>query len=265
MFVCRDVSAGYGKRQVLHSISLSIDAGESVALLGPNGCGKTTLLRVLGGTLPPSSGDVYLDRAPLFSLAPKERARRVAVVPQRSDGLPRFRAKELVLLGRYPYLSWFGGTTAEDHAVAQRAMEETGALSLAERWLHELSGGELQRVFLARALAQQTPALLLDELAAGLDIARMVELFDLLDRRRKAGTCLVTVMHDLNLAALYATRLVGPKTGRILFDGPMEQVFTGENLSELYATPIDVFRHPTRGIPYAYFDRGTVMPSPSVR
>ena len=157
----------------------------------------------------------------------------------------------MVLLGRFAHLGWLGPYSREDYTVADSALDETGAAPLAHRRLTELSGGELQRVLLARALAQQSPLLLLDELAAGLDWARMVELFDLLERRRAAGACVLMAVHDCNLAALYATRLMGLKGGNLVFDGPVAKVFTEENLGALYNIPISVLPHPQLGLPQA--------------
>ncbi|MEG2172000.1 MAG: ABC transporter ATP-binding protein [Desulfovibrionaceae bacterium] len=255
MITCRNIHAGYGTRRVLHGLNFHATAGETVALLGPNGSGKTTLLRTLSGVLHPTHGSIELgsgpNAAPLAKLSPRQRAQVVAVVPQRVEHLPHLQARDMVLLGRYPYLSWWGVYSAADHAAADSALTATRAQDLAQRFLEELSGGELQRVLLARALAQESPVLLLDELSAGLDVARMKELFDLLEMRRRAGTCVVTVMHDMNLAALYSTRLVGLQQGRILFDGPVAEVFTQENLSKLYETPIHVFPHPVCPVPQA--------------
>lgn len=261
MICCRDLYAGYGPRTVLHGLNICANAGETVALLGPNGSGKTTLLSTLSGVLTPRRGNIFLGDptsphtneapVPLNRLSPRERARRVAVVPQRVEHLPHIRVRDMVLLGRYAYLSWWGSYGPEDHHAADEALDLTGTHSLSRRYIEELSGGELQRVLLARALAQQTPVLLLDELSAGLDVARMKELFDLLELRRRAGSCVVTVMHDLNLAALYATRLVGLQAGRVLFDGHVTEVFTEEYLSTLYETPIHVFPHPVCPVPQA--------------
>ncbi|MGE9986491.1 ABC transporter ATP-binding protein [Desulfovibrio sp. SGI.169] len=253
----RDLAAGYGGRPVLRGISLKARGGESVALLGPNGSGKTTLLRCVSGVLRPLSGGVWLAGRAVERLRPRERARLAAVVPQRAECPPGLSARRMVLLGRYPYLSWLGGYGRRDYEAAERALAATGAAGLAGRRVDELSGGELQRVLLARALAQESPLLLLDELAAGLDLARMVELFDLLERRRAAGACLFMVMHDCNLASLYATRLIGLKNGRVLFDGPASAIFTEENLSALYDTPIRVFPHPRWGLPQALPDRAS--------
>lgn len=254
MISCHDLHAGYGSRTVLHGLNISAHAGETVALLGPNGSGKTTLLSTLSGVLSPTGGSILLGAnspSPLSSMPPRQRARHVAVVPQRVEHLPHIRVRDMVLLGRYAYLSWWGSYSSADYKAADEALETTGAQSLTRRYIEELSGGELQRVLLARALAQQTPILLLDELSAGLDVARMKELFDLLELRRRAGSCVITVMHDLNLAALYATRLVGLKAGRILFDGHVAEVFTEDYLSALYETPIHVFPHPVCPVPQA--------------
>lgn len=251
MIVCTGLCAGYGARAVLRDVDFRAGAGEFVAVLGPNGSGKTTLLRVLSGGLSLQAGTVHLCGRDLHSLRPKERAHGVAVVPQRVESLPPVLARDLVLLGRYPYVSWMGVYSNKDYAAVAAALEEVGAETLAQRPVRELSGGELQRVLLARALAQDTPVLLLDELTAGLDLARMVDLFDVLDSRRRAGVCVVAVMHDVNLAALYATRLVGLKDGSLRFDGAVDQVFTEETLRDLYTIPIHVFPHPVEAVPQA--------------
>ena len=246
-----DLVAGYGRRPVLQGLTFCLRAGECAALLGPNGSGKTTLLRALSGVLAPWSGEVRLADRPLASLRPRERARRVAVVPQRGPCPEDLTAREMVLLGRYAHLSPWGWYGPGDHRAADCALAATDTTGLAHRRLHELSGGELQRVLLARALAQESPLLLLDELAAGLDLARMTGLFDLLERRRAAGACVLMAVHDCNLAALYATRLLGLREGRLAFDGPVRQVFTEENLSALYQTPVTVLPHPLWGLPPA--------------
>lgn len=245
------VRAGYGGQSVLRDAAFTLHAGECAALLGPNGSGKTTLLRTLSGVLTPQAGAIEIQGRPLATLKPRERARMVAVVPQRGQLPQGLTARQMVLLGRFAHLSWLGSYGREDYAAADRALEETGAAPLAQRRLNELSGGELQRVLLARALAQESPLLLLDELAAGLDWARMVDLFDLLERRRAAGACVLMAVHDCNLAALYATRLMGLRDGNLVFDGPVANVFTEENLGALYNIPICVLPHPRWGLPQA--------------
>ena len=245
------VRAGYGGQSMLRDAGFTLHAGECAALLGPNGSGKTTLLRTLSGVLTPQAGAIEIQGRPLATLKPRERARMVAVVPQRGQLPQGLTARQMVLLGRFAHLSWLGAYGREDYVAADRALEETGAAPLAHRRLTELSGGELQRVLLARALAQESPLLLLDELAAGLDWARMVDLFDLLERRRVAGACVLMAVHDCNLAALYATRLMGLRDGNLVFDGPVANVFTEENLGALYNIPICVLPHPRWGLPQA--------------
>ena len=245
------ISAAYGEKAVLRRVEFTLRAGECAALLGPNGSGKTTLLRAISGVLAPQTGEIELLGRPLATLSPRQRARMVAVVPQRGQLPQGLTSRQMVLLGRFAHLGWLGAYGREDYAAADSALEETGAAMLANRRLTELSGGELQRVLLARALAQQSPLLLLDELAAGLDWARMVELFDLLERRRAAGACVLMAVHDCNLAALYATRLMGLKGGNLVFDGPVARVFTEENLGALYNIPISILPHPRFGLPQA--------------
>ncbi len=241
MLRAEGIRAAYGTDEILHGVDIDLHPGEAVALLGPNGSGKTTLLRVLAGSLMPTAGMVQVQDADIRRLSPRERARRVAVLSQRSAAPQGMTALQMVLLGRYPWLGWWGSYSAEDRRIAHEALEETGAWALAGR----------QRVALARTLAQQSPVLLLDELAAGLDLARMLELFDLLERRRRAGAALLLVMHDCNLAAQYATRLLGLREGRVLFDGPVRRCFTAENLRALYAVDLHIVPHPRNGLPQA--------------
>lgn len=249
------VDAAYDGAAALRAVSLAVGPGENVILLGPNGSGKTTLLRCAAGMRPPVAGNVRLGGSLAGRLSARERARRRAVLPQQTERPHGLRALQLVLLGRFPWLSWPGFYRRRDHAAAARALAAVDAEVLADRRVETLSGGEWQRVLLARALAQMdgaaTPLFLLDELAASLDPARAEELFALLERRRRAGAALLQAAHDCNLAARHATRLVGLRAGRILFDGPVRTVFTEENLRALYDLPLRVFRHPDGDVPQA--------------
>ena len=250
-----NVAAGYAGVVTLSGLSLKVEAGENVILLGPNGSGKTTLLRCAAGTLSPLEGSVRLGGEPVEGLNARERARRVAVLPQQPERPRGLSVRALVLLGRFPWLAWSGIYSAADHAAAARALAAVDAEHLAGRTVETLSGGEWQRALLARSLAQMdgvtAPLFLLDELTASLDPARAEEVFALLGRRRLAGAALLQAAHDCNLAARHATRLIGLKAGRILFDGPVDDVFTEENLSALYDLPCRVFRHPDGDVPQA--------------
>lgn len=250
-----NVAAGYAGGITLPGLSLKVAAGENVILLGPNGSGKTTLLRCAAGTLRPLGGSVRLGGEPVERLDARARARRVAVLPQQPERPQGLSVRDLVLLGRFPWLAWSGIYSRADHAAAARALAAVDAEHLAPRRVETLSGGEWQRALLARSLAQMdgvaAPLFLLDELTASLDPARAEEVFALLGERRRAGAALIQAAHNCNLAARHATRLVGLKAGRILFDGPVKAVFTEENLSALYDVPCRVFRHPDGDVPQA--------------
>ncbi|GHU96469.1 iron ABC transporter ATP-binding protein [Deltaproteobacteria bacterium] len=255
MLRVRDLTAWYGERLVLRGLSFDIGAGECVALLGQNGSGKTTLLRVISGVLRHTGGAISLQGTPLQNIKPRLRARLCAVVPQREEIPPGLTAREMALLGRYTWLSWLGVYSRKDYIAADAALTAVGARELSGRAVSGLSGGERQRVLLARAFAQESPLLMLDEPATGLDPAHMTEIFDLLERRRAAGTCVFMAVHDYNLAALYATRLLGLKGGRLLFDGPVEEMMTEANLNALYKAPFCVMPHPKFELPQALTGR----------
>ncbi len=261
MIEARGLACGYDRTDVLRDVDLHFRAGEVSGVLGPNGSGKTTLLHALAGIIKPRRGLVRLAGRELEGTTPRWRARRMASVPQRSEVSFPFRCLSVVLMGRYPHLSRWGGYTGRDMEAAMEAMESTRTLYLAERLISEVSGGEAQRVIIARALAQEAEILLLDEATSSLDVARKIQVFDLLARKnREEGTTVICAMHDLNLAALYCHRLIFIKQGRIALDGPTNDMFTTENLSEIYETPVMVSTHPVTGSPQAHFVPGHAGP-----
>jgi iron complex transport system ATP-binding protein len=251
VIVCQGLRAGYGRREVLSGIDLTVSRGEMVGLLGPNGAGKTTLLLALTGAIAPMAGRVCLAGCDLAQLPARRRARLAAAVPQRADAALDLTVGGLVLMGRYPYLSLLGGYGPEDEAAAASALAETGLTHLADRPCRELSGGEFQRALIARALAQAADVLVLDEASANLDMARKVEVHDLLAARNASGVTVVAALHDINLAALYCRRLVFLKDGHVVADGPVATVFTQQTLSRIYETDIVVLPHPRTGTPQA--------------
>ncbi|MCB9546248.1 MAG: ABC transporter ATP-binding protein [Myxococcales bacterium] len=229
-------------------LDLAIEAGERVAILGPNGAGKTTLIRALAGLQPLRGGEVRLDGRPLTAWSARERARRLAWVPQDTDAAPDFTVGEVVALGRLPWRRGWRGPTPADAAAIARALEHAGLTALADRPLARLSGGERQRVVFARALAQTPAVLLLDEPTAHLDLAHRAGLL-----ARLAGTdaslTVVAVLHDVNLAALYFPRLVLIAGGRVLADGAPADVLTPALLEAAYGVPVRVLPHPETGTP----------------
>lgn len=245
MIQVEGVHCGYPDRKVLHDVHLSIGAGEFIGVLGPNGSGKTTLILALSGVLRAARGAIRLDGRPLDTIPHRERARRIAVVPQDVHVPYPFTCWDIVAMGRYPHQRRGGAETPEDRAFVRRAMERTDTLDLAERPITAVSGGERQRVLVAKALAQDTPVLLLDEAVSAMDVHRKLHVFALLKGlQEKEGKTVVAVLHDINTAAVFCQRLVFIKGGRIVADGPTEEVLKPEILEEVYETPAIVYRVP---------------------
>jgi iron complex transport system ATP-binding protein len=237
----RGLRCGYDGREVVRGVELALQRGEFLGLIGPNGSGKTTLLKALAGRLAPISGEVLLEGVPMRSRPRREVARLMAVVPQLSSPPFEFSVGEIVAMGRTPHLSRLQPEGPADRAAVERAMDLTDTGQLAERAVTELSGGEFQRVVIARALAQEAPLMLLDEPAAHLDIGHQVEIFDLLLRlNRTEQHSILCVSHDLNLAARYCDRLVALRDGRVFAEGAPGEVLTEERVSELYGCPVRV-------------------------
>lgn len=219
---------------------MDVADGEWVALIGPNGAGKTTLLRALA-RLVPFAGEIELDGRPLRELGRGELARLVAVVPQEPSTPPWMTVAEYVLLGRTPHLGPLAKEGARDREAAARALARLDLLAFVERRLGTLSGGEKQRVVVARALAQEAAIVLLDEPTAALDIGHQQQALDLLDGlRAESGLTLVAAMHDLTLAAQYADRMVLLDGGRVVADGAPAEVLTAPVIARHYGAAIDV-------------------------
>ena len=234
------VSFAYGGADVLRSVSLDVRGGEIVGVLGPNGSGKTTLMRCLLGVLPPRSGRVLLDEKDASEFSRRSFALRVAAVPQEMPTDFPLRVGELVLLGRLPHLP-AGGLGFEgpaDHAAAAAALRACGVAALAERSINEISGGELRRVFIARALCQAAPILLLDEPTGGLDLKHQIAILELLRAQVGAGVAILVVLHDLNLAAAVCDRLVLLKEGATAAAGTPGEVLTPEIVAEVYGVDV---------------------------
>ena len=240
----RDLSFAYKDRAVLHRISLSVANGEMVGILGPNGSGKTTLLKILSAALR-GQGEVKLNGRNIAAYARRELSRLFAVVQQEARINFPYTAAEIVLMGRASYHSPFALEGKKDIEVARASMDLTDSLSLSNRYLHELSGGEKQRVMIARALAQEPEILLLDEPSAFLDLKHQVQVFELLRRlNRERDLTIVDALHDLNLAALFFSRLIMLRDGKIYRDGAPSEVLTEKTIEEVYGIRVRVAQDP---------------------
>ncbi|MED1714293.1 ABC transporter ATP-binding protein [Bacillus paralicheniformis] len=245
------VSGGYGKTDVLQDISFAVKPGEFLGILGPNGSGKTTLLKMLSGTIAPRSGEVLLECRSVGAYQTKELARKMAILPQKTEQAFSFTVEETVQFGRYAYQSGlFRQLTAEDHDIVKRVMKQTDTLRFAQKSIHELSGGEQQRVYLAQALAQEPEYLLLDEPTSFLDLSFQKSLLDLMKQETAASKlAVVGVFHDVNIASLYCDRLLLLKDGKAeVLDRP-EAALSAEGIGRVYDTGITALDHPQRANP----------------
>jgi iron complex transport system ATP-binding protein len=240
MLSVRSLHVAYGQTEVLRGVDLDVEAGEVVGLVGPNGGGKTTLLKALTRVVS-SAGDVLIGGDALQALTARELARRVAVVPQNPTLPMGFRAHEVVVMGRTPHLGFFDQESALDHRKATDALAMLGAQGLEDRPVDELSGGESQNVVIARALAQETPLLLLDEPTANLDVGHQITIARLLRRlAAERGVAVLAALHDLTLASLYCDRLALMVEGKVLAQGKPSDVLTGENVRRAYDVDVIV-------------------------
>ena len=240
---------GYAERTVIDDLSVEIPDQSFTIIIGPNACGKSTLLRAMARLLRPRDGSVILDGADIASLPPREVAKRLGLLPQTSIAPDGIRVVDLVARGRFPHRSFLRQFTTRDRAVVREALEATGVADLSGRLVDELSGGQRQRVWIAMVLAQETDLLLLDEPTTYLDIAHQVGVLDLAARLHREGRTVVAVLHDLNHACRYATNLVAMRDGAIIAEGPPAAVVTAELVQEVFDLRCLVIEDPVTGSP----------------
>ena len=241
-FEVQNLSFQYSSRSSfeLKQINLSIHKGDLVGLLGPNGAGKSTLLKLMVGLLAPSEGQILLEGRPMRSIPVRERAKKVAYVPQALYFTYPLSVREIVEMGRHPYLGRFEPMGREDRIICERSLELCDALEFKERFYEELSGGEKQRVLLASALAQTPQVLLLDEPTLSLDLSHQILLFEIIQNLHKEEALTVVVAtHELNLAGRFLERLVLMKNGRTVVDGNSRKVLTPSNIQKVHGVEVD--------------------------
>ncbi|WRZ77965.1 ABC transporter ATP-binding protein (plasmid) [Streptomyces sp. NBC_01237] len=245
----RDASLGYGRRPVSEHLDVRIPDQSFTVVIGPNACGKSTLLRAVARLLKPTAGQVVLDGRSIASYRSKEVARLLGLLPQTSQAPDGITVAELIARGRHPHQGLLRQWTEQDERAALDAMAATSVTELSGRLVDELSGGQRQRVWVAMVLAQQTPVLLLDEPTTFLDIAHQIDLLELFTDLHRAGHTLVAVLHDLNHAARYATHLIAMRDGRVVAEGAPEEVVTAELVREVFDLPCKVVPDPVTGTP----------------
>ena len=238
-------SAGYAGTIVIRDIRFELPAGRIMALIGPNGSGKTTLIRALSGVLPEVDAEVHINGTDLAQSNQQERARLLAVVPQSTFIPPTFTVDEVVMMGRTPYINWLGSTTQKDLEISERVMALTDITGFMGRMSGELSAGERQRVILARALAQDTPVLLMDEPTSHLDLRYQIEFLELsVALAKEQNKTVLIALHDLNLAARFGDEVLAMKDGTIAALGKTEDVLEPATIEHIYGLAVDVFKSP---------------------
>ncbi|BBA96510.1 putative iron-siderophore uptake system ATP-binding protein [Actinacidiphila reveromycinica] len=244
------VTLGYDQRIIAEDLSVEIPDRSFTVIVGPNACGKSTLLRALSRLLKPAQGRVLLDGRAIGSLPAKSVARTLGLLPQSSVAPDGITVSGLVARGRYPHQGLLRQWSSEDERIVDESMAATGIAALADRFVDELSGGQRQRVWIAMALAQQTPLLLLDEPTTFLDIQHQIDVLDLCaDLHEQRGRTLVAVLHDLNQAARYATHLIAMKEGRIEAQGPPSEIITTELVERVFGVRCRIIDDPESGTP----------------
>ncbi|AEN12570.1 MULTISPECIES: ABC transporter ATP-binding protein [unclassified Streptomyces] len=246
----QDVRLGYGDREIVTGLDVSIPPGQVTVIVGPNACGKSTLLRAMARLLPPTGGSVLLDGRSIQEMPTKEVAAVLGILPQSPSAPEGITVSDLVGRGRYPHQGWFRRWTAEDDEAVARALLSTDVLELADRPVDELSGGQRQRVWIAMALSQRTDILLLDEPTTFLDVSHQLDVLDLLtDLNRERGVTMVAVLHDLNLACRYADHMIAMKGGRIVAEGRPRDIVTEELVGEVFGMRCTVLDDPASATP----------------
>ncbi|MFW9144447.1 ABC transporter ATP-binding protein [Corynebacterium striatum] len=246
----KDISLGYGERDIITGLSVDIAPGKVTSIVGPNGCGKSTLLRSLSRLLRPTGGEIFLDGKAISEIPTKQLAASLGLLPQSPIAPDGIVVADLVGRGRTPHQGLLGRWSQEDYDIVQESMEMTGVAELAERSIDELSGGQRQRVWIAMALSQRTDILLLDEPTTYLDIKHQLEVLDLLvELNETHGTTIAMVIHDLNLAARYSDELIAVSNGNVYAQGSPQDVMTQQTVKDVFGVDSVIVEDPVSGLP----------------
>ena len=249
----KELFFSYGKKEVLKNINISIKPGSFISIIGPNGSGKSTLLKIISTYLKPQKGNILLDSNKIQMYSRRDISKRISVVPQNTSLEFDFKVKDIVLMGRHPYIDRFKGESKDDMEVSGKAMRYTNTMKLSHRMFSELSGGEKQRVILAQALAQEPEILLLDEPVSHLDLQHQVEILDLIKRMStQENLTIISVLHDLNMASAYSDYIIMLKDGSILHEGKPETILNRKNIAEVFNINVHINGNPVTGKPYIY-------------
>lgn len=253
MYRLVDASFEIDSKTILSPTTLTFEQGKITTLLGHNGCGKSTLMKLLSRQNEASFGDVLFNNQPISSYSHLDFAHQVAYLPQHPPVTDGVTVRELVYFGRYPWKGAFGRYNQQDHAIVKSAIEKVGLSNLAERYVATLSGGERQRAWVAMLLAQQSQCILLDEPTSALDVAHQHELLALIrELNQSLGLTVIMVLHDVNMAAKFSDRLIALHSGKVIASGTPQNLMTPETLMKIYGMELALFSHPTTGQPISY-------------
>lgn len=251
--IVNDLSFRFGSKEVLKNINMNIKPGAFISIIGPNGSGKSTFLKIISTYLKPQKGIILLGSEEISKLSRKETSKKISVVPQNTSLEFDFKVKDIVMMGRHPYIDRLRGETVDDIRIVEKAMLYTNIMMLSDRMFNELSGGEKQRVILAQALAQEPKILLLDEPVSHLDLQHQVEILDLIKKMSiSEALTVIAVLHDLNMASVYSDYIVMLKEGSILYEGEPEIVLNHKNIAKVFNIDVYINDNPMTGKPYIY-------------
>lgn len=250
--VISNLNFSYDNENILNDVTLNFETGKLYSILGPNGSGKTTLIKNISGILSAKSSCIYINGTDIIKFKSKERARRVAVVPQNSNIEYEFTVYDVVMMGRTPYKHRFEDYNSQDEAIVKEAMEMTNTWILKDKLITELSGGEVQRVTAARALTQQTDIILLDEPTAHLDLQYQLEFLNIF-REIKQHKLIIAVLHDLNLASYFSDHMIFVKKGHIIEQGCPEQIMKKKLIKKIYNIDVEIIKSPVSGAPFIIY------------